>query len=253
MNESLWAHRSVTFWLVDQSDTETDSTFFLCFTHLFASRSLRFSMVGILHWMLWAWPFFRAADSHPLPLISSLILYHVHSLSVCSPYFCSLLSFPPQLSAYVSANTERLVALETFEHLQRLSLQFHLKRETGSVLRSVSRGASSFASLMRVVLFQILPVLVQVLVVCIYLLLKYNWYYAVVTAGVIILYFTFTFTTTDWRDKYRRIMNQKDNEFNQKVKRWHKWTKTTTTTSSITVKNKPLMKQSFAHSTNLGG
>lgn len=59
--------------------------------------------------------------------------------------------------AYVSANTERLVALETFEHLQSLSLQFHLKRETGSVLRSVSRGASSFAGLLRIVLFQIVP------------------------------------------------------------------------------------------------
>ena len=61
------------------------------------------------------------------------------------------------LFAYVSANTERLVALETFEHLQSLSLQFHLKRETGSVLRSVSRGASSFAGLLRIVLFQIVP------------------------------------------------------------------------------------------------
>jgi len=65
-------------------------------------------------------------------------------------------------SSYVSANTERLVALETFEHLQSLSLGFHLQRETGSVLRSVSRGASSFAGLLRIVLFQILPVFVQV-------------------------------------------------------------------------------------------
>lgn len=79
------------------------------------------------------------------------------------------------LPVQVSANTERLVALETFEHLQSLSLQFHLKRETGSVLRSVSRGASSFAGLMRIILFQILPVFIQVIVVCIYLFLKYEW------------------------------------------------------------------------------
>ena len=119
--------------------------------------------------------------------------------------------------AYVSANTERLVALETFEHLQSLSLQFHLKRETGSVLRSVSRGASSFASLMRVVLFQIGPVLLQVAIVCVYLFVKYPYYFGLVTGGVIVLYFIFTFTTTDWRDKYRRVMNEKDNEFNQKA------------------------------------
>lgn len=121
--------------------------------------------------------------------------------------------------AYVSANTERLVALETFEHLQSLSLQFHLRRETGAVLRSVSRGASSFAGLLRIILFQILPVFVQVIVVCIYLFLKYEWYFGAVTGGVIVLYFTFTLTTTDWRDKYRRVMNEKDNEFNQKVSR----------------------------------
>jgi ABC-type transport system involved in Fe-S cluster assembly fused permease/ATPase subunit len=119
--------------------------------------------------------------------------------------------------AYVSANTERLVALETFQHLQSLSLSYHLKRETGAVLRSVSRGASSFSGLMRIVLFQILPVFIQVGVVCTYLFLRYEWYFAVVTGGVIIVYFTFTFTTTDWRDKYRRLMNAKDNEFNQKA------------------------------------
>jgi len=119
--------------------------------------------------------------------------------------------------AYVSSNTERLVALETFEHLQRLSLQYHLKRETGSVLRSVSRGSSSFAGLMRIVLFQIFPVFVQVFIVCVYLFTRYSWYYGLVTMAVIIVYFTFTLTTTEWRDKYRRVMNQKDNEFNQKA------------------------------------
>lgn len=119
--------------------------------------------------------------------------------------------------SYVSANCERLVALETFEHLQSLSLSFHLKRETGSVLRSVSRGSSSFAGLMRIVLFQIVPVFVQVCVVCVYLFIRYEYYFGLVTGGVIILYFVFTFTTTNWRDKYRRVMNEKDNEFNQKA------------------------------------
>jgi len=56
-----------------------------------------------------------------------------------------------------------------------------------------------------------------VIVVCVYLFVRYEWYFGVVTGGVIILYFTFTLTTTDWRDKYRRVMNLKDNEFNQKA------------------------------------
>jgi len=56
-----------------------------------------------------------------------------------------------------------------------------------------------------------------VIVVCVYLFVRYPWYFGCVTGGVIILYFTFTLTTTDWRDKYRRVMNLKDNEFNQKA------------------------------------
>lgn len=83
---------------------------------------------------------------------------HRHACNLLS----SVLVIAVAGSSYVSANTERLVALETFEHLQSLSLGFHLQRETGSVLRSVSRGASSFAGLLRIVLFQILPVFVQV-------------------------------------------------------------------------------------------
>ena len=118
--------------------------------------------------------------------------------------------------AAVGAETERRVALETFHHLQSLSLSFHLQRETGSVLRSLSRGAQSFATLSRIVLFQIAPIFVQLAVVCIYLATLYPWYFALLTFGIIALYFAFTLTTTNWRDRYRRVMNEKDNEFNQK-------------------------------------
>ena len=111
--------------------------------------------------------------------------------------------------AAVGAETERRVALETFHHLQSLSLSFHLQRETGSVLRSVSRGAQSFATLSRIVLFQIAPIFVQLAVVCVYLATLYPWYFALLTFGIIAIYFAFTFTTTNWRDRYRRVMNEK--------------------------------------------
>ena len=111
--------------------------------------------------------------------------------------------------AAVGAETERRVALETFHHLQSLSLSFHLQRETGSVLRSVSRGAQSFATLSRIVLFQIAPIFVQLAVVCVYLATLYPWYFSVLTFSIITVYFVFTFTTTNWRDRYRRVMNEK--------------------------------------------
>jgi ATP-binding cassette subfamily B protein len=152
-----------------------------------------------------------AGDEPKFPLVP-IILYGIASFAATACTQLRDINF-----AYVSANTERLVALETFEHLQSLSLSFHLTRETGSVLRSVSRGASSFAGLMRVFLFQLTPIFFQVFVVCIFLFVRYKWYFGVVTAAVIILYIAFTFTTTNWRDRFRRIMNQYDNEFNQKA------------------------------------
>ena len=111
--------------------------------------------------------------------------------------------------AAVGAETERRVALETFNHLQGLSLSFHLRRETGGVLRSVSRGAQSFATLSRIVLFQILPIFLQLIVVCAYLVSLYPWYFSFLTFAIIAVYFAFTFATTNWRDRYRRVMNEK--------------------------------------------
>ena len=119
--------------------------------------------------------------------------------------------------AAVGAETERRVALETFNHLQTLSLSYHLRRETGGVLRSVSRGSQSFATLSRIVLFQILPIFLQLVVVCVYLVASYPWYFAVLTFSIIAVYFIFTFTTTTWRDRFRRVMNAKENEFNTKA------------------------------------
>lgn len=121
------------------------------------------------------------------------------------------------LFARVSAQTERAAALDIFKHLNELSLSYHLSRKTGSVVRSVSRGASSFALVLRIVLFQFIPVFARVVIVCAYLFLNYNWYFGVLTFGIIVVYVVYTWVTTDWRNKFRRTMNEKDNEYNQKA------------------------------------
>eukprot|EP00494_Astrolonche_serrata_P023567 UN23825 len=118
---------------------------------------------------------------------------------------------------HVAALQERDIALMTFQHLQALSLDWHLNRETGKVLRSISRGARSFSSVLQMVLFRIFPVFVQVIVVGVYLFLKFDWYFGAMTMRIILIYIVFTFTTTEWRNQYRRIMNQKDNLFNQRA------------------------------------
>jgi len=119
--------------------------------------------------------------------------------------------------AAVAALQERDIALSTFQHLQTLSLDWHLNRETGKILRIVSRGASSFSNVLQMVLFRVAPIFVQVVAVGIYLFLDFSWEFGTITMGAVIIYVAFTFWTTEWRNKYRRVMNAKDNEFNQKA------------------------------------
>ena len=119
--------------------------------------------------------------------------------------------------AQISATLEKNVASDLFSHLQKLSLRFHLDRKTGAVLRSVSRGASSFASAGQIILFQFFPIILQVLIVSGYLFARYSWPYGVTTLITIVVYLIFTFVTTEWRTKFRKIANDKDNEYNQRA------------------------------------
>jgi len=119
--------------------------------------------------------------------------------------------------ASVAAYTERTIALETFHHLQSLSLSFHLRRETGAILRSVSRGASTYSSLVRSTAFLLVPMLIRLIGISIIFALLYRWYFITLTVAIIVLYSVYALLTTKWRDKYRRIMNEKDNQYNTRV------------------------------------
>jgi ATP-binding cassette subfamily B protein len=117
----------------------------------------------------------------------------------------------------VSAETERRIALETFSHLQNLSLSFHLQRETGAVLRSVTRGAASFSTISQLLLFQIAPVFIQLIVVCIIFLVRFPWFFSVLVLVAVAVYFVVTFVAAEWRNKFRREMNTRENEYNQRA------------------------------------
>jgi ATP-binding cassette subfamily B protein len=119
--------------------------------------------------------------------------------------------------ARAGAEAERAAALELFSHLQSLGPDFHLRRKTGAVVRAVSRGASSFAVVTQILFFQLLPILIQVGIVSVYLLLAYPWWLTMIALAALALYMLYTLTTTEWRNQYRRVMNQKDNDFNQKA------------------------------------
>lgn len=119
--------------------------------------------------------------------------------------------------ARVGQRAIRDVALKTFEHLHRLSLRFHVQRQTGGLSRSIERGTKGIEFLLNFMLFNILPTLLEIVLVCGILWILYDWTFALVTFGTIAGYITWTLVVTEWRLKYRRTMNKSDNEANTKA------------------------------------
>ena len=112
----------------------------------------------------------------------------------------------------VQQRTVRKVGVRTFKHIHRLSLRFHLDRRTGGLSRAMERGTAGIETVLRLAVFNILPTLLEVILVTVILWRLFDWRYAALTLGAVVLYLTFTFSFTGWRVKFRRIMNDMDTE-----------------------------------------
>ncbi|WP_231119288.1 ABC transporter ATP-binding protein/permease [Rhodovulum sp. MB263] len=111
----------------------------------------------------------------------------------------------------------RRLALETFTHIHRLSLRYHISRKTGGLSRVMERGVKGVEFLLRFLLFSIGPLIVELVMVGIVFALAFDLWYLAVVAAVIAVYVKFTFVVTDWRVKIRRRMNDQDTDANQKA------------------------------------
>lgn len=121
------------------------------------------------------------------------------------------------LFAKVTQRAMRRVALETFRHLHALSMRFHITRQTGGLSRVIERGVKGIEFLMNFMLFNIVPTLVEIFMVCGVLWYMFDIWYAVVTFVTIFTYIAFTLVSTEWRLKFRRRMNDRDTEANTKA------------------------------------
>ena len=117
----------------------------------------------------------------------------------------------------VSQHAQREIALSTFRHVHRLSLKFHLERQTGGLSRVIERGVGGIQFLLRFILFNILPTLIEITMVTVILFVQFDWRFSAATAGTIVAYVLFTQIITDWRLQFRRTMNAKDSEANTKA------------------------------------
>ncbi|MGO8918081.1 MAG: ABC transporter transmembrane domain-containing protein, partial [Stellaceae bacterium] len=119
--------------------------------------------------------------------------------------------------AKVGQRAVRRVALATFSHLHALSLRFHLDRQTGGLSRAIERGIRGTEFLLSYMLFNVVPTLIEIALVCGILWGFYEASFALATLATILGYIAFTFAVTDWRIKFRREMNERDSEANTKA------------------------------------
>ncbi len=111
----------------------------------------------------------------------------------------------------------RKLALETFTHIHKLSLRYHITRKTGGLSRIIERGVKGVDFLLRFLLFSIGPLILELSMVSIIFAVYFGWQYMAVVVITIAIYVTYTFKVTEWRVKLRRQMNDQDTDANQKA------------------------------------
>jgi len=104
-----------------------------------------------------------------------------------------------------------------FKHLHALSLQFHLDRQTGALAKYIDRGTKGIDFLLRYVLFNVVPTFFEIFLVSGILFYLYGPWYAIITLTTISLYSYLTFQITEWRNEFRKRMNQADNDISTKM------------------------------------
>ena len=106
------------------------------------------------------------------------------------------------------------ISVKVLDHLHKMSLRFHLEKQTGSIIRDLERGTQSLSSLINYMIFIILPTVIEVLLVGTILLVTYDINFTLITFSTIIIYILFTLKVTNWRMNFRHDMNRLDSEAN---------------------------------------
>src|SRR5437773_780659 len=119
--------------------------------------------------------------------------------------------------AQVAMNAVRRLAYRTFEHMHQLSLRFHLERKTGGLTRVLERGRNAIETIVRMVIMQLVPTVIELALIVAVLLYQFDWRYVVVVLTVVAFYMAYTYKATEWRIGIRRRMNDSDTEANVKA------------------------------------
>jgi ATP-binding cassette, subfamily B, heavy metal transporter len=140
-----------------------------------------------------------------------LLLIGYGALRLCSTLFGELRD---AVFAKVTQRAIRRVAIQVFGHLHALSLRFHLQRQTGGVSRDIERGTRGISFLLNFMLFNILPTLLEISLVAIILISRYDIWFSLIIFATLAAYIALTLSVTEWRMIFRRTMNDMDSKAN---------------------------------------
>ncbi len=117
----------------------------------------------------------------------------------------------------VTERAMRRIGLKVFQHLHNLELNFHLNRRTGGLSRDIERGVTGVGFLLRMMVFNIVPTMLEMALVIGVLLLNYHAGFAWITLLAVISYVAFSVLITNWRLVFIREANQADSTSNTRA------------------------------------
>jgi ATP-binding cassette subfamily B protein len=119
--------------------------------------------------------------------------------------------------AKVAMHAVRRLAYRTFVHMHQLSLRFHLERKTGGLTRVLERGRNGIETIVRMVILQLAPTVIELFLIVVVLMWRFDWRYVVTILTSVTLYMVYTYYATEWRIGIRRRMNESDTDANVKA------------------------------------
>ncbi|WP_295855420.1 ABC transporter ATP-binding protein/permease [Tardiphaga sp.] len=171
----------------------------------------------------WAIDALTGADTAPVAssnwtlwLIASPVIMTV-SYGLIRVLMAVLTQWRDGIFAKVAMHAVRKLAYLTFVHMHELSLRFHLERKTGGLTRVLERGRLGIEVIVRMVILQLVPTVVEVTLLMGVLLWQFDWRYVLVTAVTVVVYMYYTYIATEWRIEIRRKMNESDTDANTKA------------------------------------
>jgi len=178
----------------------------LALTFLFAAKIANVGVPVLLKYLVDALDL-KPGDPRALLVVPIGLLLAYAGLRLATSVFTELREL---VFAKVSFGASKQIALQVFQHLQALSLRFHLERQTGGLTRDIERGTRALQSLVSYSLYTILPTLVEVALVLAVLGGRFDMGYVWITLSALAVYIVFTVSVTEWRTRFRREMNELD-------------------------------------------